>query len=168
MTKQIITQTRLKELLYYNKQIGIFVWKLIRPGVKSGSIAGHVGINGYVRIRVDGAEHCAHRLAFLYVEGDLPSIGVDHVNGNPSDNSWANLRQATQAENNKNRKIPKNNASGLMGVSWHKQRGKWRARINTREAEIRLGVFSDFFEAVCARKSAELKHGFHPNHGRRA
>ena len=53
------------------------------------------------------------------------------------------------------------------GISKIKETGRWRAKIATQKNRYtHLGVFSDFFEAVCCRKSAENKHGYHKNHGK--
>lgn len=38
-----------------------------------------------------------------------------------------------------------------VGVGWHNQRNKWRARIKVNGKEISLGLFSGYDEAVNAR-----------------
>lgn len=58
------------------------------------------------------------------------------------------------------------NISGVAGVHFRKCRNKWRARIMVDGIDIHLGHFSDKFEAICARKSANNKYGFHENHGK--
>lgn len=55
--------------------------------------------------------------------------------------------------------------TGVTGVHRNKLTGKWEVFINSNRTRHYLGLFNDFFEAVCARKSAEVKHGFHVNHG---
>ena len=164
----MITQDRLKELLYYNKQLGIFVWINPRRGMCAGSIAGTVNNRGYVIIQIDRVCRSAHRLAFLYVNGCFPDQYVDHINGVRSDNSFNNLRIVSFVDNLKNKKKRITNSSGVTGLSLSKREGKWKAYINSNNKIIGLGTYSDFFEAVCARKSAELKYNYHPNHGRRA
>jgi len=168
MTATIITQDRIKELLYYNKQFGIFVWKISRGTAKAGSIAGHVDAHGYQIIKVDGTNYKAHRLAILYVNGKFPVDDVDHINGIRNHNSFINIRAATRTENTANQKIRNTNTSGIMGVCWHKASKKWSAYIMYGKERSTMGLHTDFFEACCARKSAELNLGFHPNHGRRA
>lgn len=120
---------------------------------------------GYVAIWFQGRIHLAHRLAFLYMEGEFPPDQVDHINGVRTDNSWPNLRMVAAAENQKNMKIAKNNKSGVTGVSWFKSRGKWVADIGVKGKTHRLGYRDSWFEAVCLRKSAENKYGYHRNHG---
>jgi len=165
MTAKSITQERLKEVLFYSPQFGIFVWKRFRRGGRKGSIAGSVASNRYWVLRIDRVDYYAHRIAFLYMLGSIPDQ-VDHVNGVRADNSFSNLRPATAQLNNRNKKVPVNSSSGIMGVSWHKTTGKWRAHIKVNRKFIHLGMYSHIFEAAASRKSAELFYGFHPNHGR--
>lgn len=164
--KAELTQERLKELLYYNKQFGIFVRRIRRGPAKIGDIAGTPDKDGYILIGVDGIQYKAHRMALLYVNGSFPPHDVDHENGHPEDNSFKNLREATRAENCRNQKKRIDNTSGIIGVYWNKQLNKWESRIHIDEKSIYLGVYGDFFEACCIRKSAELKYKFHHNHGR--
>jgi len=162
-----LTQARLKELLYYNPQFGIFVWRKTNRKMTEGVIAGRVNNNGYCQIGLNYKRYSAHRLAFLYMNGSFPSEAVDHINGISTDNRWINLRAVSLRENLKNMRLSKNNRSGLHGVILNTSTNKWSTQINSNTKNLYLGAYSDFFEACCARKSAELKHGYHPNHGRR-
>jgi len=58
------------------------------------------------------------------------------------------------------------NTSGTMGVSWYKDRKKWYARISSDDEVIFLGMFDHKEDAIAARKAAEVKYGYHPNHGK--
>ena len=160
----MITKDRLQELFTYSN--GSLVWRVSTGRVKAGDIAGTLGSGGYTYIRVDKAQHLAHRLIWLYHNSELPDAEIDHINGARTDNRISNLRNATSAENSKNQKTRKNNSSGIMGVSWVKSASKWRARIKVERKELFLVLYDDFFDACCARKSAEKKYNFHPNHGR--
>ncbi len=84
--------------------------------------------------------------------------GHDHIDRNPLNNRRSNLRQATQAENTKNKSKQKNNTSGVTGVGWVKKVCKWRARITFNEKEIYLGVFDDKVDAIKARLRAEKEY----------
>ena len=161
MTITTLTQIHLKNTLQYNPLTGIFTNK--KKGLKAGTATDQ----GYVRIGIDNNYYKAHRLAFLYMLGLFPSDQVDHINGNRSDNRWLNLRSASNAINQKNRKTQKNNTSKVTGISWSKERVAWEASIRVNKRRVSLGRHSDWFEAVCARMSANNKYDFHPNHGRR-
>lgn len=164
----MITQERLKELFYYNPQFGIFVRKVsTSTNAKVGDIAGHLNVNGYIRMSVDCKAYQAHRLVFLYMNGEFPEHQVDHIKGVRADNRWSQLTAATDTENQKNAKKRIDNTSGITGIYWHKSRKKWMPRISIDGKQRHLGRFTDFFEACCIRKSAELKHGYHENHGRK-
>ena len=92
---------------------------------------------------------------------------IDHINGDPSDNRWCNLRSVTQKENGRNLKLSKSCTTGHLGVIWYKPSQRWRVRISPEGQNIHIGMFDDYEEAVAARKAAEIKYGFHPNHGKR-
>jgi len=161
-----VDQNHLRDVLYYNKQFGIFVWKINIGRARIGNIAGKLDVNGYVKIGIKGAHYFAHRLAFLYVNGRFPEKHTDHINGIRTDNSFSNLRCVTRQENQRNQKKPITNTSGVVGVSWAKNRNKWESKIKVSGKTIHLGRHFSFFEAVCARKSAERLYSFHVNHGR--
>jgi len=59
-----------------------------------------------------------------------------------------------------------NNTSGVTGVYWNKRDRKWQAMIKVNNKQIHLGYFEGKTEAITARKIAEIKYGFHPNHGK--
>jgi len=163
----MITQARLKEVLAYDSESGLFTWKVSRNGVSAGKVAGNVHKNtGYVAIKIDYIVHSAHRLAFLYMTGAFPENQTDHINGVTHDNRWRNLRPVTISENLRNQAKGKNNRSGITGVCWEKRCRKWRSTINIDGKQKHIAYFDHLFEAVAARKSAELEYGYHPNHGR--
>ena len=165
MHDQILTQERLKEVLHYSPESGVFTWeKTLGSRAQSGDIAGGVN-HGYIRIKIDGRMYQAHQLAFLYMMGRFP-VGIDHENHIKSDNRWTNLSEATQSENCKNISKKKNNTSGTTGVAYLPHRKKWRAQIMVNWKTIIVAYTSDFNEAVALRKAAEKKYGFHPNHGK--
>jgi hypothetical protein len=162
-TTKDLTQDRLKELLHYCPETGVFTWiKTNGSRGKKGNIAGSINPIGYLDIGVDSKVYKAHRLAFLYVEGYFPEYGLDHINRNKSDNRWSNLRQVSQTCNMRNVKKRKNNTSGVVGVCWDSARCLWKSQIHINYKNMRLGTYESFEEAVKARWNAEKKYNF-PN-----
>jgi len=159
MTGAMLSQERLKSLLNYDQETGIFTCLVSRGrNAKVGSIAGTVDPKGYVRIKIDGQQYKAHRLAWLYVYGDLPPDQMDHINRIKTDNRIGNLRLATQAENQQNRSMRSDNTSGHIGVSWYKSAEKWQAQIRINHKQINIGYFANLQDAIAARKAAEIKY----------
>ena len=152
----MITQNRLREVLDYNTTLGVWTWKttLAFRG-PAGSAAGYINNCGYRMIQVDDKMYQSSRLAFLYMEGDFPEKFVDHIDGNRSNDIWNNLRKCSNSQNQFNRGLPNNNTSGTKGVSWHKRKEKWIARICVNKKEISLGQFTNKKDAIQARKNAE-------------
>jgi hypothetical protein len=161
----MLTQERLKELLDYDEKTGVFTWKADGRRHVAGSIAGHEKPNGYLHLWIESKKYHAHRLAWLYVHGNMPKHQIDHINHNRADNRIVNLRDVSPLENQRNASLRNDNSSGVCGVCFDKTRNKWISRIKLEGKRKNLGRFHDFFAAVCARKSAEVKYGFHENHG---
>lgn len=154
-----LTQERLKELLDYNPDTGIFQWKIHRSQLaKVGDEAGYLGVKGYIRIRIDGKLYVAHRLAWLYLYGNFPMFLIDHINGIRNDNRISNLREATVQENARNKTITTRNKSGFKGVSWEKRRNIWVVRINTGDKYAHIGYFDNIEEAAKAYHDASVKY----------
>jgi hypothetical protein len=158
-----LTQKKLRKLLHYDEKTGVFTW-LYRPtnSVHIGDIAGSPDKDGYILIHVNGQRHSAHRLAFLYMTGSFPKEDTDHKDGNPSNNAWSNLREATTTQNLRNRRIQSNNTSGLKGIHKHKIKskwtGQWRARIKVKDKQLHLGLFDTPEAAHQAYVKAAEKH----------
>lgn len=164
MTDEMITQKRLKELLNYNHETGIFTWRVSRQGIRINAVAGTLS-KGYIRIKINYRFYSAHRLAFLYMTGNWPVDQVDHDKHIRNDNRWVNLNQASPATNNKNSSMSDKNTSGHVGVYWNKGNNKWLSQIGVNGKRKHLGYFVDIEDAKAARKSAEIKYGYHENHG---
>ena len=94
--------------------------------------------HGYVAIRLDDTLYTAHRLAWLYVNGEWPAEQIDHINRDRADNSITNLRSVTNAENAQNQRA-RANKSGFAGV--RKENNKWLAEIKVNYKPIRIGLF---------------------------
>ena len=155
----MITYKRLKEVLHYNPDTGIFTRIDQNFGsIKIGQEAGWIDVKGYKNIKIDTKTFFAHRLAFLYMEGYWPENQVDHTNRVRDDNRWCNLREASRSCNMKNKDIQTNNTSGVTGVS--KQGNSWIARVNYKNKRIYIGNFKSFDDAVIARWKAEQRYDY--------
>lgn len=150
--KKLPEQKILHDALQYNKNTGIFVWKwrdeqLLQWNRKfAGRVAGTKGPKGIVII-VNNVSYFAHRLAWVYVYGDVLKDGVliDHKNCDCYDNSIDNLRPSSHGQNGSNSRgwskkyLPK-------GVSLQKN-GRFRSRIGDGKKVIYLGTFDTAQEA---------------------
>lgn len=153
-----LTTNRVRELLAYDDTTGIFRWRETRGGIRAGAIAGRVNVNGYVEIGIDGRLVGAHRAAWMHANGAIPAGHVvDHINGNKRDNRLGNLRVVTVAQNGRNRHRPAG-ANAVVGVTWDKARGKWRADIKVGGKCVTLGRFDRHEEAHAAHVAAKAKH----------
>ena len=162
-----ITQKRLKEILHYDPETGIFTWKVkFCRKICIGDTAGHLMPIGYVIIIIKGVKYYAHRLAFIYMNGEPLKNYVDHLNHIKNDNRWVNLREVTRKANSRNQSMRKNNVSGFLGVFWITKDKRWGASIIVDDTPIWLGQYPLIIDAVAARIRANKKYGFHANHGR--
>lgn len=159
----MITIERVREVLLYDPETGIFVWKVNRPNRfgRIGVRAGKVMKTGRCYIGLDGELMLASRLAFLWMTGAWPTQNIDHANLDCGDDRWSNLREVTQRENNANTRGWAK--SGFKGV--HRTRtGKWFATIRDgaigpdgRAKQRSLGTYLTPEEAHEAYKAAALK-----------
>ena len=166
MEIMMLTQARLKEVLNYDPETGVFTWKIGRPKAPKGGVAGYLNWKGYWIVCVDRVKYRAHRLAWFYVYGCMPDGQIDHINHEKLDNRISNLRVVSNKVNHRNMGKPSNNTSGVVGVSWFKTRNKWVARIRDGKVYRCLGYFDDFNDAVEARLTAQKRLGYHANHGK--
>lgn len=153
----MLTQERLKELLDYDPETGVFTWKSRIRGIRIGQVAGS-NVKGYRQIQIDKERHYSHRLAWLYIYGCWPLNELDHINRIKEDNRIANLREVTRQENCWNIGKLKTNSSGYTGVNLHKQYGKWRANIRIQGKYKHLGYFNTPEEAHYAYSTAKGVH----------
>jgi hypothetical protein len=136
-----LTAARLKELLDYDPETGVFHWPSSAQHCRAGMVAGSKNNKGYIQIGVERRNHAGHRLAWLYVHGKWPTGGLDHVNCDPTDNRIANLRVATDSQNQANKRA---RPGRLKGVTYLGELGKWQAAIFK---SYYLGVFDTEEEA---------------------
>ena len=156
----MLKQDELKYLLNYDLVTGEFTWRNPRANVlKVGQVAGTTNKLGYKIICIRMKSYQAHRLAWLWVYGCMPSNHIDHIDGNPSNNRIENLRDVTRSVNMQNKKKAcKGNTSGYLGVSWNKKIGKFVSEISFKGKRLSLGSFDDPKIAHEAYLSAKRKY----------
>lgn len=171
-SKEDISQESLARVVDYSPETGLFTWrdrmdddfksKRARSTWQSkyaGRAAGHVGRGGYVSIRIEKKLYRAHRLAWLHVHGKWPDNVIDHINGDPTDNRIANLRDVTQLVNQQNmRKATVKNKLGILGVNFDPEMRKFVAFIRVDGKSMSLGYFATADAAGLAYLTAKRKY----------
>ena len=171
--RKLPAQELLQQLLSYDPSTGELRWKP-RPlemftserAAKSwasqnlGKLAFNTNCNGYKTGKIQGEQHWAHRVIWKLMTGEDPDV-IDHLDGNPANNAWSNLKATDTRGNAMNQRRPRNNVSGVVGVYWIRSESRWKASI----AGKYLGTFDTFEEAVAARKAAEKVLGYSGRHG---
>ena len=125
MSKEL-THFKLKEILFYNPETGVFIRNDRRNS--NGSIDAY----GYLILKIKGVQYKAHRLAWLYVYGEMPSKNIDHINGNKLDNRISNLRDVPQSVNVKNTNREPNPDTGCIGIHYDTSTNGLLAKYTTR------------------------------------
>lgn len=155
----MLTQELLREILLYDPVTGVF------SSYRTGKALGWIAFRGqgakrrpYIRLTILGKDYYAHRVAMLYMNGSWPANEVDHQDTDGLNNRWDNLREATHAQNGHNQGLRVTNKSGVKGVSWSAERGKWFASITINGREKGLGRFNTIEEAAAARRAAEANY----------
>ena len=170
----------LSDLLLYEPETGSLTWKVraqdLFPTKRAAAVwnakyAGKPALNcddgkGYRHGRINRKHTFAHRAAWLLYYGVPAPERIDHINGDPADNRISNLRAVSNVENGRNAKQSKSNKSGVTGVFYVQRRNKYIAYISGPSGRENLGSFDRKEDAVAARQLAEVKHGYHHNHGR--
>ena len=173
MAKADLTAQRLRELLHYDPETGVFTW-LVRPaesffGPRASAIwhtrycgkrAGCVNkVIGYATICILDKAYYAHRLAWLYASGTEPIGEIDHINGEKADNRLGNLRDVSPQTNKQNMRSPPNKvAMTSIGVYYVKRdnlKRPYSASIALNGRHHHLGYFATNEEAHAAYLKAK-------------
>lgn len=167
-------------LVDYDPTTGAMLWKERDCSVKdsarwnsryAGKEVGTLDDKGYRRILIksfDGSPRRirVHQVAWFILSGSAQSGEIDHINQDKLDNRAANLRDVSKSINQRNGTRKANNTSGVTGVTWHKQRGKWCAQASINGKHHHLGLFDDIEEARVTVEDFRAKHDFTNTHGR--
>jgi len=183
--KPLPCPTVLRQLLRYEAETGKLFWKERSPiWVKSGKrssstqcavwnakYAGEEAFKfvtpyGYLSGKVFNKSHLAHRVVWAIFFGAWPSQHIDHINGDRLDNRIKNLRDVSQAENNRNLSLSKINTSGFTGVYWCARDKWWVSKIKVSGRDRFLGNYKHKQDAIDARIQANVRYQFHENHGK--
>lgn len=175
----------LRKLLAYDPETGRLTWRTRPPemfpeGKRGSAVAANVWnganagkpalnsrtANGYLHGAIDYESFLAHRVIWKLMTGADP-LEIDHINGDRTDNRWANLAHCDRTANMRNRGLSRNNRSGYSGVHWNARFERWEATMQTGALRRYLGRFVRLEDAVAARANAEKALGYHPNHGKR-
>ena len=150
----MLTQARLKEVLHYDPDTGLFRWLVTNSNrAVAGSACLSRNGNGYVQVGIDGRRYEGQRLAWLYMTGEWPAHLVDHVDMDQANNRWTNLRAATLAENMVNTRA-RRAAKGIRSRC-----GRYQAHIGIDGKQVYLGTF-DTAEAASAAYEAAARNAF--------
>lgn len=157
----MITKERLQEIMEYNSGTGKFRYSKAALYGRAGSrrqgqpewFIGSINSSGYARIMIDGKLYLAHRLAWLYVHGYMPTE-IDHINRVRIDNRMLNLRQATSSINKINSTLRSNNTSGYRGIYWNERYNCWTAEIK-KDKKLTRKFFTLKEEAAMWRRKME-------------
>jgi hypothetical protein len=163
----MLTQERLKEVLHYNKYVGVFTWRDKTNRRTYGKTAGAVKPgSGYIVIGIGKETYPAHHLVWLWHHGRLPHDQIDHIDGDRSNNLLSNLREVTQAQNSMNMKRNSSNTSGVKGVFFCKSSKRWWAVIKSHDKYVFRKSFKSLHDAEqSVRAAREALHGEFANHG---
>jgi hypothetical protein len=178
MKRLEVNVSLLHELLSYDTVSGFLFWKKRLPkhftesarrtsdaNAKwwNGRFAGRRACqsdfsHGYLRVGIFKTNYPAHRVVWAMCHGKWPTNSIDHINGKMDDNRIENLREATAAQNNRNRAA--HGRSRFRGVSWRTRQKCWVAAIKTDGKVTFLGLFQDEEKAARAYDIAAMQqHG---------
>lgn len=161
--RPFIDPAKIRRLLAYERETGTFRWNVNKSSnARKGQLAGCNKEDGRRIIRIDGRLEFGNRLAWVYVTGQQPVGVIDHIDGDPSNDSFSNLRDVSHSENLQNQKRPRSdNKLNALGVSWDKGRKKFRAQINVNGENRFLGRFItiDLAKEAYMKAKAEMHIG---------
>lgn len=174
MAKSELSHSFVLSILDYNKDTGVFVWRkrtpeMFKDGYRSkegncnrwnkqfaGKIAGCERKDknrkdfGRKTISINDTLYYANVIAWFYVYEEWPTVDVDHIDRDASNDAINNLRLATNSQNRSNQTKNKNNSTGYKGVSFSNRAKRFTASITKDSKKNHLGYFDSAEEAHAA------------------
>lgn len=155
-----------RPLHHFNKETTYKIWNTKYSGKRAGNLFKRKEDYQSYQVGIQDISYLVHRIIFALYHKKWPDFDIGHLNGDPLDNRVSNLGDVPHAINMKFTKLKKQNKSGVNGVYWNEKRGRWiLMKIQGSAVKPYLSQNISLFETVCARKSYELAHGMHINHG---
>lgn len=151
------TLEELRSIFHYDPNTG--AWKRLKGPFGRGKPGGECGkfLRGYRIIGIRYKHYKASRLAWFYMTGVWPEKNIDHIDGNPSNDRWDNLREANQTQNNANQRLSKKNKCGFKCVRYRERTGKYLSQIMIRRKSVHIGTFDTPEEAHAAYMERAIK-----------
>lgn len=157
----------LRELLSYDPESGELRWNS-RPRDRfattkgyrifcskyAGKVAGSRDGCGHIQIMTGGKLYHSHRVIFKMMTGRDPEGTIDHINRDPGDNRWSNLRDVNVTVNRLNSKTRIDSALGIKGIC--RRKGKYHVRVGLRSRMLHIGVFDSLPLAEAAYRGAAI------------
>lgn len=154
-----LTYEKVRELFDYDPETGILLWKKPKYGRRKNGVAGGLDNKGYTQVTYNKKKYLVHRLAFLWMKGYNPENNIDHIDRNPSNNKWNNLREVSHQCNMQNKTCAYTNKSGVCGVQKSGKYG-WAAFIRENGKLIYIGYSANLDKAVMLRWKAEVAYNY--------
>jgi len=154
-----------KEYFCYDPTERFLIWKKRKGRAERGDPVGSI-CDGYRATKFCGKTYRVHRMIWMMYFGEIEDgVEIDHRDGDRENNSLSNLRLATKFENMRNTPRRVNNKSGVKGVNWNKNHGKYQVQLWHEGKKIHGGYFADLETAEqTVRELRESIHGEYTRH----
>jgi hypothetical protein len=131
----MLTYERLKQIVSYDPATGLLE--------KNGKTTWCKQKHGHMMVRIDGTTYKVHRLAWFYMTGSWPTNHIDHIDGDPTNNAWINLRDVTRSQNLRNQHRTRRPDCGV-----YKQKNRWIVAVREDGKRKFHGSFVDRNDAI--------------------
>lgn len=144
-----LTKDLLQELFYYNKNTGIFHWKVKKPGVKHTDDISTICAQGYKVVTLNRKRYYVHRLVWILVTGKDANGFIDHKNRDKADNRFDNLRVVSKSQNEHNTSKRKSNKTGYKNISYYKSSASYVAEYMLNGKRFKKAIKAEYGD-ICA------------------